>query len=100
MEKKANRGRLWNVFGSEQFLRGIWENFTGKRAGARKTSSGCCSGEARRIARSVATRAFINEILKQIKRSADTDCGPQTMRRAYIAMKHGNWESFKEEYRK
>ena len=30
----------------------------------------------------------------------DTDCGPQTMRRAYIAMKHGNRKSFKEEYRK
>ena len=34
------------------------------------------------------------EVLEQVKRSADTDCGPQTMRRAYIAMKHGNCESY------
>ena len=40
------------------------------------------------------------EVLEQVKRSADTDCGPQTMRRAYIAMKHGNWESSEEEDRK
>ena len=38
--------------------------------------------------------------LEQVKRSADTDCGSQTMRRAYSAMKLGNWESFKEERRK
>ena len=36
------------------------------------------------------------EVLEQVKRSAYTDCGPQTMRREYIAMKHGNWENFKE----
>ena len=24
VEKKAHRGRLWKVFGSEQFLRGMW----------------------------------------------------------------------------
>ena len=40
------------------------------------------------------------EVLEQGKRSADTYCGPQTTRRAYIAMKHGNWESFKEDFRK
>ena len=27
---------------------------------------------------------------KKFKRSADIDCGPQTMRRAYLAMKQGN----------
>ena len=27
MEKKAHRGRSWKVFGSEQFLRGMWEYF-------------------------------------------------------------------------
>ena len=33
------------------------------------------------------------EVLEQVIRSVDTDYCPQTMRRAYIAMKHGNWES-------
>ena len=34
--KMAHRGRLWKVFGSEQFLLGMWEYFTLKRAWARK----------------------------------------------------------------
>ena len=36
LEKKAHRGRLWKIFGSVQFLRGIWEYFTPERAWARK----------------------------------------------------------------
>ena len=36
VEKKAHRRRLWLVFGSEQFLHGVWEYFTLKWAGARK----------------------------------------------------------------
>ena len=35
------------------------------------------------------------EVLEQVKRSADKDCGHQTMRRAYSAMKLGNWEFFR-----
>ena len=35
------------------------------------------------------------EVLEQVKRSADTGCGPQTMRRAYSALKLGNWENSK-----
>ena len=36
VEKKAHRGRIWNVIGNEQFRRGMWEYFTLKRAEARK----------------------------------------------------------------
>ena len=32
MERKAHRGRPWKVFGSEQFLRGMWEYFTLKKS--------------------------------------------------------------------
>ena len=38
--------------------------------------------------------------MEQVERRADTDSGPQTMRRGYLAMKSGSWQSFKEEYRK
>ena len=31
VDKKAHRGMLWKVFGSEQFLRGMWEYFTLER---------------------------------------------------------------------
>ena len=74
MEKKAPRGRLWKVMGSEQFLRGMWVYFTLERAGARKHLA--------------------------VKRSADADCSLQTMRRACLAMKSCNWEDFKEDCRK
>ena len=39
------------------------------------------------------------EVLEQVKRNADTDCGSQLMRRGYLAMKNGSWEEFKERYR-
>ena len=40
------------------------------------------------------------EVLEQVKRSADTDCGAQKMRRANNAKKSGNAENFQEECRK
>ena len=32
VELKAYRGKLWKVFGMEQFVRGMWERFAVKRA--------------------------------------------------------------------
>ena len=43
---------------------------------------------------------FFREVLEQAKKSVDSDCGPQMMRRGYLAMKNGSWEEFKERYRK
>ena len=56
VEKKAHRGRQWKVFGSEQFLRGMWGYFTLNRADARKMNS---SERYFGKARSVATGASI-----------------------------------------
>ena len=36
VEKKAHRGRIWEVMGHNQFLRGMWECFSLERAEARK----------------------------------------------------------------
>ena len=33
VEMKAHRGRLWKVFGSEQYLRGMWKYSTLKMKG-------------------------------------------------------------------
>ena len=35
-----------------------------------------------------------------LKKIADAHCGPQMMRRGYLAMKNGSWEDFEEVYRK
>ena len=36
VEKKAHRGRMWKIMGSEQCINGMWEYFTLKRAEAMK----------------------------------------------------------------
>ena len=100
LEKEAHRGRLWKVFGSEQFLRGMWEYFTLKRAWARKNLADAAQEKQEGKQGQWQYESPFKEVLEQVRRSADTDCGPQTMRRAYSAMKLGSWESFKEECRK
>ena len=65
-----------------------------------KNSGGRCLGKTRRKARSGATGAYSKRFWIKSREVADTDCGPQTMRRAYIALKHGKWESLKEKYSK
>ena len=87
VEKKAHRGRIWKVMGKEHFLRGMWEYFVLDRAEARKILA-------------VAAGTPFKEVLEQVKRSADADCGPQMMRHGYLAMKNGSWEEFKEGCRK
>ena len=39
MEQKAYRGKLWKVSGTEQFMRGMWEHFTVRRAWAKEDPS-------------------------------------------------------------
>ena len=97
VEKKAHRGRLWKVFGSEQFLSGMCEFFTLKRAGTR-TILADCSGKTKRKQGQWRQEPPFKEVLEQVKRSADTECGPQTMHPN--AMKHGKWEESKERYTK
>ena len=94
VEKKAHRGRIWKVMGTEQFLRGMWWYFTLERVGARKILADAAEEKQEGIQGQLQQESPFKEVLEQVRRSADTDCGPHRMRRAYIAMKHGNWESF------
>ena len=56
VERKAHRGRLWKIFGIEQFLRGMREYSVLKRAGARKLLADAAQEKTRKNTRSVATR--------------------------------------------
>ena len=96
VENKAHRGRLWKIFGSEQLLRGTWEYCTLKRAWTRKKIAAAAQENQEGIQSQWQKESPFREVLEQVKRSADTDCGAQTMRRACSAMKLGNWESFEE----
>ena len=70
-----------------------------ERAGARQILADASREKQKGIQGQWQQESSFREVLKQVERNAGTDCAPQMMRRAYIAMKHGNWESFKEEYR-
>ena len=76
------------------------EYFTLERAGARTTPADAARERQEGIQGQWQQESPFREVLKQVKRSADVDCGPQTMRPANIAMKSGRWEDFKEEYRR
>ena len=100
VERKAHRGKLWKIFGSEQFLRGMWEYFTLKRTRARKTAADAAQEKREGMQGHWQQESFFKEVLEQVKRSADTDCNAKMLRRAYNAKKLCNWESFKKECKK
>ena len=76
------------------------EYFTLRRACARKIFADAAQENQEGIHGQWHKESPLKEVLEQVKRSADTDCGAQTVRRAYSAVTLGNKESFKEECRK
>ena len=92
MEKKAHRGSLCKVFGSEQFRCGMWEYFTLKRAGARKILADAAQEKQEGKQGQWQQESHFKEVLEQVTRSVDTDCGLQTMRRAYILHRNESWQ--------
>ena len=53
-EKKARRGRMWNMIGNAQFRRGMWEYFTLRWAEAKKIREDAARERQRRNTTSVA----------------------------------------------
>ena len=100
MEKKAHRGTIWKVMGNEQLIRGMWEYFTLERTEVRKILAEASREKQEGIQGQWQQETAFREVLEQVKKSADADCGPEMMRRGYLAMKNGRWEDFKERYRK
>ena len=84
MERKAHRGRLWKFFGREQFLRGMWEYFSFKRAWARKIFVDAAQEKQEGLQGQWEQESPFNEVLEQVKRHVDTACNAQIMRRAYM----------------
>ena len=68
--------------------------------GSKKNSGGRSSEKQERIQGQWQQEPPFREVLERVKRSADADCGPQTMRRGYFAMNNRSWKDFQEEYRK
>ena len=63
------------------------------REGRSKTNfSGRCSRKIKKESKVSGKKSLpFKEVLEQVKRSADTDCGPQTKRRAYSAKAIGRF---------
>ena len=80
--------------GNLQFIRGMWEYFTLERAEVRKKAS---REKQEGIQGQWQQESPFREVLEQVKKSADADCGPQMMRRGYLAVKNCSWEDFKKD---
>ena len=95
MEKKAHRGKMLKIMGNEQFIRGMCEYFTLRRAEAKKILED--AGKARRNSRSEAAGVPFQGDSGARQRNVDLGCGPPMMRKGFIEIKRdGSWEEFKE----
>ena len=99
MEQKAYRGKLWKVFGMEQFMHGMWEHFTVKRAWAKAVLADAEKEKQQGIQVKWQLDTPFKEVLEQIKKSSDMSCNAYLMRRACCAGKSGDWEGYKEAHR-
>ena len=86
LEKKAHRGRFCVECGSVSLSKGYGQG----RADAAQEKQEGKRGQWQQ-------ESPFKEVSEQAKRSSDTDCGHQTLRGACSAMKHGSWESSKED---
>ena len=86
--------------GNEQFISGMWEYFALGRAEVRKILAEASREKQEGIHGQWQQESSFKEVLEHVKKSADADCGSQTMRQGYRAMKNGGWEDVKERCRK
>ena len=84
--------------GNEPVMHGMWEYFTLERAEVKNILADASREEG--IQGQWQQESPFREVLVQVKGNADMDCGPQMMRRGYLAMKTGGWEELKDRYRK
>ena len=72
VEKNAHRGGLWKIFGSEQFLREMWEHFTLNSACARRILADAAQEKQEGTQGQWQKESTFKEVLEQVKkRSAD-----------------------------
>ena len=95
---KAHRGRIWNMMGNQQFVRGMWEHFTLKRAEEKKILEDAAREKQQGTQGQWQQKSLFREILEQVRGNVDMGCGPQMMRKGYLAMRDGSWEEFKKRY--
>ena len=98
-EKKAHRGRLWEMLGMYQSLQGMWEYFSFFRAKAKKRLQDAKKEKQEGIQSQWHQEFAAKEVLEQVRRCVDTNCSPKMMKFGFFALKEGNWEEYKRRFR-
>ena len=75
MEKKAQRGIIWNVVGNDQFKREMWEYFTLERAEVKKILSDAAQEKQEGNPGQWQQESPFRDVLEQVKGNADVYCG-------------------------
>ena len=92
MEKKAHRGIIWKVMGSEQFIRGVWQYSTLKRSEVKKILDDASRERQEGIQGQWQKESPCREVLEQVRGNADVGCASQMMRQGNLARRNGSWE--------
>ena len=73
MEQKAFRGKFWKVFGMEQFMRGMWEHVTVKRASAKAVLADAEKEKQEGIQGKWQLETPFNEVLAHTRKKKNSD---------------------------
>ena len=100
VEKKAYRGRMWKMIGKEPYLRGMWEYFLQERSRVKRFRELADEEKQAGIQGQWQQESPAREYLEQVKCCHDTDCNEPMMKKGFTALKNGNWEEYKDTFRK
>ena len=92
VEQKACRGKLWAAFGTEQFVRKMWERFTLKKGWTRSVLADVENANQYGTGGDWQQETSHNEEVELVWHSSDLRFEGILIRRAYDAGKSGDWE--------
>ena len=84
MDKKAHRGKLWQMLGKDQFIQGPWAYFSLARAKAKKFLKDAEKEKQERTQGQRQQESPAKEFLEQVKSSADTYRTPKMMKQGFF----------------
>ena len=94
VEKKAYRGRMWNMMGKEPYLHGMWEYFLQERSKVKRFRGLADEEKQAGIQGLWQQESPAKKYLEQVKCCHYTDCNEPMMKKGFTALKNGNWEEW------
>ena len=77
---------MWKVMGNEQFIRGVWEYFTLKRAEVKKILDDGSRERQEGIQGQWQQESPFREIMEQVRGNADMRCSAQMIRKSFFTI--------------